>query len=216
MAPGLSGTQRLQSLLERIKTQQRQIKTVQARFVQHRRSAMLVAPEESNGVFSYAAPDRVRWEYLSPTPISVVIGPGEMTTWYHDLKRAETLKIGHYSNQVFKFLGASNNMEALLQYFTVTLELSKKKGEPYRLELLPRYERMKKRLKSMTIWVDADRFFPTRLRYDEVDGDATEYEFKDLQLNAPIPPDRFALQLPPGVETKVVDLGREPKSGSRP
>src|SRR5205807_10634666 len=61
MAPGLSGAERLQALLERVKMQQRQIRTIEARFVQHRVSAMLVAPEKSTGTFSYAAPDRVRW-----------------------------------------------------------------------------------------------------------------------------------------------------------
>src|SRR5262245_45262382 len=99
MAPGLSGADRLQALIARVKLQQKQVRTIEARFVQHRVSAMLVAPEDSTGTFSYAAPDRVRWEYISPTPITVVIRGSEMTTWYRDLKRAETLKIGRYSSQ---------------------------------------------------------------------------------------------------------------------
>ena len=72
---------------------------------------MLTAPEASKGTFSYAAPDKVRWEYTSPSPITVVIAGDEMTTWYRDLKRAETLKVGRYSSQVFKFLGASGSMD---------------------------------------------------------------------------------------------------------
>ncbi|HVT59421.1 MAG TPA: outer membrane lipoprotein carrier protein LolA [Thermoanaerobaculia bacterium] len=216
LAPNLSGKQRLQALLERVKLQQRQAKTVEARFVQRRQSAMLVSPEESNGVFSYAAPDRVRWEYLSPTPITVVIRGNEMTTWYRDLKRAETLKIGRYSNQIFKFLGAGASVDTLLDYFTVSLGLARKPGDPYHLELKPRYERIKKRLKTMTIAIDAEGFYPVRVKYEEADGDTTEYEFKDFQWNAPMPADRFALQLPPGVENRVVDLGADPKSKSRP
>ncbi|HEX4621498.1 MAG TPA: hypothetical protein VH208_08020, partial [Myxococcaceae bacterium] len=54
MAPGLSGAERLQALLERVKMQQRQVRTIEARFVQHRVSAMLMAPEDSTGTFSYA------------------------------------------------------------------------------------------------------------------------------------------------------------------
>ncbi len=67
-APGLSGTQRLQALLDRVRLEQEKLKTLEARFVQHQESSMLAAPEESKGVFSYAAPDRVRWEYRSPAP----------------------------------------------------------------------------------------------------------------------------------------------------
>jgi outer membrane lipoprotein-sorting protein len=216
MAPGLSGAERLQALLDRVKMQQKQIRTIEARFVQHRVSAMLVAPENSTGTFSYAAPDRVRWEYQAPTPITVVILGSQMTTWYRDLKRAEILKIGRYSNQVFKFLGASGSMDTLLDYFTVELMLPKEKGDPYRLKLLPRYERIKKRIKSMSVFIDSERFFPNHVEYQEADGDTTTYDFKDFQWNPPLPADRFALQLPPGVETRVVDVGKDAKSQGRP
>lgn len=207
LASGLTGPQRLDALVERVRYEQRQLKTLEARFTQQQESSLLAAPEESKGVFSYAAPDRVRWEYLSPSPISVVIRGDEMTTWYRDLKRAETLKVGRYSNQVFKYLGASGSLQTLLQYFTVKLKLPEKKGDPYRLELLPRYQRIAKRLKSMTLWIDDDAFFPTRLKYVEADGDTVEYRFSDLKRNAPIPADRFVLKLPPGVQNRVVDVG---------
>jgi outer membrane lipoprotein carrier protein len=207
LAPGLTGPQRLDALVERVKLEQRRLKTLEARFTQQQESSLLAAPEESKGVFSYAAPDLVRWEYLSPSPISVVIRGDEMTTWYRDLKRAETLKVGRYSNQVFKYLGASGSLQTLLQYFTIKLKLPEKKGDAYRLELLPRYQRIAKRLKSMTLWIDDDVFFPSRLKYVEADGDTVEYRFSDLKRNAPIPPDRFVLKLPPGVHNRVIEVG---------
>jgi outer membrane lipoprotein-sorting protein len=216
MAPGLSGAERLQALLERVRLQQREVKTIEARFVQRRQSSMLLSPEQSTGTFSYAAPDRVRWEYQAPTPITVVIRGTQMTTWYRDLRRAETLKIGRYSSQIFKFLGASGSMDTLLEYFTVELGLPKHKGDTYSLHLLPRYDRIKKRIKSMRVDIDSERFFPVHLEYQEADGDSTAYDFKDFHWNAPLPADRFALQLPPGVETRVIDLAGDAKAPSRP
>ena len=215
-AAGLTGTQRLQALIDRVKLEQSGLRTLQARFVQHRESSLLVKPEDSSGEFSYAAPNRVRWEYSSPNPITVVIDGEQMTTWYRDLGRADKLKVGRYSNQVFKYLGASGSMQTLLDYFTVTLEIPKVKSEPYRLELTPRYARIAKRLKSMTLWIDAQRFFPTRVRYVEGDGDVTEYELKDLQLNPQLPGDRFVLKLPAGVETRIIDLDREASKTKQP
>lgn len=216
MAAGLSGPQRLQALVDRVRHEQKQLKTLEARFVQQQESSMLAAPEESSGIFSYAAPDRVRWEYLAPTPITVVIRGEEMTTWYKDLKRAETLKIGRYSNQVFKYMGASGSLDTLLQYFVVRLAPPKAKGEPFRMELDPKYARIKKRVKGMTIWIDSERYFPTHLKYEEADGDVTEYELTDLKMNPRIPADRFVLSLPKGTDTKVLDLGREPGEKSKP
>ena len=209
MAPGLFGADRLQALLDRVKLAQKDLKTLEAHFVQRQQSAMLVSPEESNGQFSYAAPDRVRWEYRAPKEMSVLIRGGDMTTWYHDLKRADTLKVGKYSNQIFKYLGAAGSMQTMLDYFHVKLQLPDKKGEPYQLDLEPRYKRIAKRFKSMTLWIDADRFYPTHVRYTDPDGDTTDYEFHDIQVNVNLPSDRFVLNLPQGVETRVIDVGHE-------
>jgi outer membrane lipoprotein carrier protein len=216
LAAGLTGPQRLLALVDRVKLEQRQLKTLEARFTQQQESSMLTAPEQSKGVFSYAAPDKVRWEYASPSPITVVIRGDEMTTWYKDLKRAETLKVGRYSSQIFKYLGASGSLDTLLEYFTVRLKLPEKKGDPYRMELLPKYQRIAKRLKSMTLWIDGDSFFPARLKYEEADGDSVAYQFSDMKRNAPIPEDRFVLKLPPGVENRTIDLSREGSAKSKP
>ncbi len=215
-APGLSGAQRLQTLLDRVRIEQQKLKTLEAQFVQQQESSMLAAPEESTGVFSYAAPDRVRWEYQKPSPITVVIQGDKMTTWYRDLRRADLVRVGRYSNQALKYLGASGNMQTLLDYFNVKLAMPEKKGDPYRMELIPRYARISKRLKSMTLWIDSEVFFPTRMRYVEADGDTTSYEFRDLKRNAPIPADRFVLKLPKEVQTRTIDLGQGDKDVKDP
>jgi outer membrane lipoprotein carrier protein len=204
--------QRMAVLIQRVKAEQQKLKTLEARFVQVQESSLLAAPETAKGRFSYTAPDRVRWEYESPNPISVVIRGEQMTTWYRDLKRAELIKVGRYSNQVFKYLGASGNMQTLLEYFDAKLITSPKPGEPFRLELTPRFQRIGKRLKSMTLWIDDTAYLPVRLRYVEADGDTTEYRFEGLKKNGRIPEDRYVLQIPKGVETRTVDLGREPQS----
>ncbi|MFY9820725.1 MAG: outer membrane lipoprotein carrier protein LolA [Thermoanaerobaculia bacterium] len=216
MAPGLSGPDRLAALVERVKLEQQSLKTLEARFTQDQQSSMLTAREQSKGLFSYAAPDKVRWEYASPSPITVVIRGDEMTTWYKDLKRAEILKVGRYSNQIFKYLGASGSLQTLLEYFTVRLKLPEKKGDLYRMELLPKYQRIAKRLKSMTLWIDSETFFPSRLKYEEPDGDTVEYQFSEFRRNSPIPDDRFVVKLPPGVEKRTVDLSREGAAKSKP
>ncbi len=211
MSPSVPKGARLQALIERVKHEQKRLKTLEARFVQQQESAMLVAPEESSGVFYYQAPDRVRWEYQEPSPISVVIAGDDMTTWYRDLNRADKLKVGRYSNQFFKYLGASGNMQTLLDYFTVKLQMPAKKGDPYRMEMVPRYARIAKRLQSMTLWIDSEIFFPVRVQYVEAGGDKTEYRFQDLRRNTPIPAERFVLKLPPGTQTRVIDTARETK-----
>jgi|CXWL01.1.fsa_nt_gi outer membrane lipoprotein-sorting protein len=214
-APGLEPSVRLALLLERSKLEQAKVTTLQAAFTQRKESALLAAADETHGRFLYAAgpvdqPEdaRVRWEYGGAKPMTVVIADRTMTTWYQDLGRAERVKIGRYADQVMKYLGSGGSLESLYQYFTVAVRFPSTAGVPYQLDLAPRYSRIKKKLAGMTIWVDRARFLPTRFRYLEADGDTTEYEFRDLEVNAQLPTDAFALTLPAGVVVKEVSLDK--------
>lgn len=206
--PKLPPAARLPALLERVKEQQKNLRSLEAQFVQQRESSMLAAPEEAKGQFSYQAPDRVRWEYNSPKAMTVVILGEQMTTWYRDLNRADKVNVGKYSGQVLRYLGASGSLEALGQYFNTSLVQPKDPKEPFRLELVPRFARIAKRIKSMTLWIDRSRYLPVRLSYVEADGDRTDYTFLDLRLNEAIPADRFALVLPPSVQVRTIELGQ--------
>jgi outer membrane lipoprotein carrier protein len=209
-APGLSPSQRLAALVERVKLEQKKLRTLEADFVQHRESELLVAPEEARGAFAYQSPDKVRWDYLAPNPMTILIRGSEMTTWYRDLKRADRLDVGRYSAEVLRYLGASGSLEKLLEYFTVTAVFPKG-DEPYRLVLEPRFARVAKRVAEMTIWLDRRTFLPIRLRYVEAGGDTTEYRFTNLRLNAPLAADRFELDIPEGVEVRSRQVGRDAK-----
>lgn len=203
--PGLTVSQRFEALIERIKLEQKQLETLESEFVQQKASEFLAAPELSRGTVTFAAPDRVRWEYETPKPISLVIRDDEMLTWYRDLGRADKVKIGRLSSQVFQYLSASSSLDSLLRYFRAAVTFASG-SEPFKIELVPRFARVARRLASMTLWVDRGLFLPVRVRYVEPNGDVTEYRLENVRVNLPVPPDRFTLNLPDGVEVRVLDL----------
>ncbi len=220
-APGLALAKRSEALLDRIRYEQKRLRTLEAEFVQYRTSEFLTAPEESKGAFVYLAPDLVRWDYLSPKPVSLVIREDEMLTWYRDLGKAERVKVGRASSQVFRYLNASGSLDTLMKYFAVTFVFPPARpagpagpagtaaaGEPYRLDLAPRFARIRKRLAAMSLWIDPKLYLPVRVRYVEVNGDTTEYRFDNLRRNGEIPLSRFDLAIPKEVEIRVVDLDR--------
>ncbi|MEO7795829.1 MAG: outer membrane lipoprotein carrier protein LolA [Thermoanaerobaculia bacterium] len=211
-APGLTLAQRSEALLDRIRYEQKHLRTLEAEFVQFRVSEFLAAPEESRGAFAYSAPDLVRWDYLTPKPVSLVIREDEMLTWYKDLGTAEKVKVGRASAQVFRYLNASGSLDTLMKYFAVTFSFppagTAGAAEPYRLDLSPRFARIRKRLAAMSLWIDRKLFLPVRVRYVEVNGDTTEYRFDHLRSNGEIPLTRFELAIPKEVEIRVVDLDR--------
>lgn len=206
-AAGLGPSDRLEQLLERVKYEQKRLVSLEAEFVQEKSSEFLAAPETSRGTVSFLSPDRVRWEYRAPKPITLVIRDEVMVTWYRDLGRAERVKVGRLSSQVFQYLNASGSLESLLRYFRATVAFPPG-DEPYRIELVPRFARVAKRLESMTLWIDRRLFLPVRVRYVEPNDDVTEYRLSKLQINPELPDERFVLDLPPEVEVHEIDLDR--------
>lgn len=201
-ASGLSSSERLDALFERVRLEQEDVRSLEARFVQRKESEMFVEVEEARGLFSFLAPDRVRWEFVTPDPMTVVIDDDTMTTWYRNLERADVLQVGRYSEQVLQYLGASGTLETLLDYFRVRATFPRDPAEPYRLSLDPRYARISKRIESMDVWIDREHFVPVRLRYVEPGGDVTEYRFTDIEINSQMSADRFELDLPAGVKRR--------------
>lgn len=207
-APGLSDGERLDVLLARVQHEQQAVKTLSARFIMHQESEMLLEPEESTGDFLYLAPDRARWDYENPNPITVVVRQGEMLTWYRDLQRAERAKVGRYSDRILQYMSASSSLEDLLEYFNARVSFGRIGEVPYRIVLTPNVDRVARRLASMTLWIDPQLYLPQQVRIEAADGDVTEFRFEDLTVNPSLEPSRFQLDLPAEVEVTTVDLSQ--------
>lgn len=206
-ASGVRPQERLGLLMDRVRIEQEQLAGLRAAFVQRKDSQLLAEPQTATGVLSFSKPDKVRWEYHEPDPMLIIISGETMVTWFQDLKRAERMQIGRYSEQVFRFMGATAALDTLSEYFRVEASFPGDAKEPYRLELTPRYSRIAKKLQSMSIWIDAETFLPVRLSYHEADGDLTEYELKDLERDPELSEGLFDLTLPDDVAVREVDLG---------
>lgn len=204
--------ERLTALVERIRFEHERLETLEASFRQLKESELLIEPVEAHGVFSYSAPDRVRWEYQEPDPISLLILGDEMTTWYKDIDQAEKIYVGKHSQRVLEYLGASSSLARLLEYFDVVMHTPNDPSLPFHLELSPRFARVEKRVREMAIWVHPELFLPVRLRYVEGNGDVTEYDFQDFQVNSALPEDRFDLEIPDEVDLREIDLKRRAAS----
>ena len=205
----LSPSQRLEAVAERIRLAHESLETLEADFSQLKDSALLLEPNRSTGHFSYTAPDKVRWEYLSPDPISLVIAGSEMTTWYRDIGQVETAEVGGQADRVVRYLGASTSLDTLLEYFTVSLQVSSGDQKVLKLKLLPRFKRVAKRIQAMELWLDSELFLPVQIRYVEGDGDVTEYSFSNFRRNQGIPSNTFELVWPDDVEVRQLRLNSQ-------
>lgn len=199
----LKGTEKVAAVLERVAEAQSRVSTMTARFEQVRESRLLAAPSRSRGVFYFAAPDSVRWEYQSPRPMEVVIADGIAVTYRPEEKRAERVEIGRMQRRVFRFLGAAEPLDTLKRYFSFTFR-DAGEGRDYQFVLDPSSVALKRRLQRVEVVIDRARFIPVAVSYVEADGDRTAYTFHDVVLNQAVPETLFAVDLPSDVS--VVDV----------
>ena len=200
----LEGGAKLDAVIDRVVGSQRAVRTLQANFVQLKRSELLLEAVESSGVFLFRAPDLVRWNYLRPDSMIVLFADDTVTTYHPQQSYAERLKVSGRQRRFVRVIAGTQPLDDLTQNFAVTL--ADPGGEtPYRLTLRPVTSMLKKRLRSVEIEVERTLFLPVVVEYTEVDGDSTRYEFKNLVINAPIDDSKFRLNLGSGVRLQTLD-----------
>lgn len=202
----LSGTEKMTAVLERVSAAQTGLETITARFLQRKESRLLAEPSVSRGVFYYKAPDQVRWEYDPPRSMTVVLSGGVALTYRPEERRAERIEIGRMQRRVFGFLTATEPLDKLTRYFSVTLRDPGKKGNLL-IVLDPASYHVKKRLSSVTVEVDRERYLPVAVSYVERDGDSTSFSFSEIEVDKPVPDGLFSLSLPDDVEVVEIKLG---------
>jgi outer membrane lipoprotein-sorting protein len=200
-----AGPVTLATVIKRVQEQQKKTNTLQAEFRQEKELALLAKPEVSTGTFTYSRPNNVLWTYNAPKRVQMVIAGGMLTTYYADLGKAERVDVKRFEDRIFKYMGASGAIDDLARYFDFTFTDSKSKSV-YLLNLTPKNRAVARRVRSIKLWIDKTTYLTTRVEYVEGDGDITRYEFTKIRINEPVPPSRFALQLPANVKIEQMKI----------
>lgn len=195
----------LQSVIKKVQEQQKKTQTLEASFRQEKELALLARPEVSTGTFVFSKPNNVLWSYDAPKRVQMVIAAGTLTTYYPELNKAESIDVRKFEDRIFKYMGASGAIDELARYFDFTFTDTADK--PYwTLDLTPKSRTVAKRVKSIKIWIDKEKYLTTKFEYVEGDGDITRYEFTNIKLNQRVEPQRFTLSLPPSVRVEQMKI----------
>nr|BAL56810.1 outer membrane lipoprotein carrier protein LolA [uncultured prokaryote] len=200
---GLSGKAKLDAVLAEISKAQAAVQTLAADFQQTKVSRLLKEPSVRKGVFYFQAPDQVRWEYRNPSETVVLVTAHAMVTYRPSERLAEKVELGRSQRKLFAFLSAGEPITNLSRHFSFALRDPGGEGD-FVLILNPVTHQLKKRLHHVELVIERKSFLPVRVSYTESDGDTTTYEFSQIKINQPLPPNLFSLDLPPGV--RVVEL----------
>ena len=195
----------LEQVIKKVQEQQRRTHTLEADFRQEKELALLAKPEVATGTFTYSRPSNVLWTYAAPKRVQMVIANGVLTTYYADLGKAERIDVKKFEDRIFKYMGATGAIDELARYFDFTFKDSKSKPV-WELALTPKNRAVGKRVKSIKLAIDKKTYLTTKIEYVEGDGDITRYEFTNIRINQPVPPNRFAIALPSNVKVEQMKL----------
>lgn len=195
----------LEEVIRKVQEQQHKVSTLQADFRQEKELALLSKPEVSSGRFVYSKPNNVLWSYDSPKRVQMLITSGTLTTYYPELKKAERVDVKRFEDRIFKYMGASGAIDELGRYFDFKFT-NKPSDLTYQLDLKPKTGAVAKRVQRIRIWINKADYLTSKIEYVEGDGDITRYEFKNIQVNAPVALNQFVLSLPAGVRVEQMKL----------
>jgi outer membrane lipoprotein-sorting protein len=200
----LHGSAKLDALIDRVVQRQRGLRSMSAEFVQVRSSAMLLDDLRSSGEFCYLAPDRVRWDYHQPDAMVVLFSDDWVTTYHPAGKRAERVKVSSGDRRFVQALAGTLPLDDLLSYFKIRFE-ERASPQPYLLVLDPTAASLRKRLRTLSLEVDRSLLLPVVVKFDEADGDATRYEFRDIRIDPELEVSRFLLEFSDSIAVETLD-----------
>lgn len=175
-------------VLDELIKRQKGITTVEAKFRQEKKTALMRKPIKSSGVFFFRSPMGVRWQYDEGL---LVIYDGKYLYIYSpEMEVAEKVTgVAQYTGPLAFDIGF------LSKEFVITAEKSSQK---VMLNLKPRG---KMPLESMQMEFPASgAAFPEVVTVREATGDATVITFSGVKTNRPLKEGLFIFKPPPGVK----------------
>jgi outer membrane lipoprotein-sorting protein len=167
-------------------------KSIESDFVQFKHMDILENDMESTGHFSFAMPDKVRWEYFTPYKYIIVMNSGIM--WINDGKK--TQKYDTETNKMFKEI--NDLMLGMLQ--GKILESNSFKTALYENEkqvlakLYPQTPEMKEFLTEIQLYFNKSDYTVNEIKMLEQSGDFTLIKFTNKKLNGEVSNSKFTLK----------------------
>lgn len=169
-----------QQCFARLAARQQEIRTLGARFRQTKRVALLREPLVSSGRLEYRRPDYVRWEVAEPEPLVVEIAGGRLRAGPPGrLEPIEAVE-ADAAARLFRDLGAIFTAAGEL----VPARFALAPGDADTSFILTPRDRAAARLvEAIELELDPASGAPRRTVLREANGDRTEIELSDLELN---------------------------------
>ncbi len=170
----------------RISEKAASVSSIQSRFKQEKHLSIFREMVESTGLFSFAKPDKLRWEMTTPIKTGFVINGGEGRKWHELIEGEEHFSVERdpvvkaVSDQLMSW--ATADFEKLDTMYTMELLTQ----SPVTFRMTPIKGGLGGAITSIDITFSADNNYVTEVLVNEDGGDFTRITFAGVRINAEI------------------------------
>lgn len=187
--------------LREVDAQFDEVKTLRGRFVQKKHTPLLRKPLESSGTVAISG-ERTRWDTAEPRRSVMTIDGRGLRIYFPEQRVVEIYDLGE---DVREFSGSPlPRLAKLRESFDLSaLGVSEMGGEEgdgslLAIELLPRTDSLREHIAYVRVLIDSGLPAVRRVEIEDVDGELTEIEFLDVEINALIEEREVELDVPRG------------------
>ena len=158
------------------------MKTMQCDFVQTKQTKLLSAASVSTGRLYYRQPDRLRWEYLTPTAHTFEIDGQKVIMSDNRGSREVDIRRNRKYREIARLMTNIMSAQSFVdeQDFQVSLAQA---GKEWIATLIPRRKEVRHIFSSIILRVTPDQWLVHQVELVEPKGDRTVIELKNVKVN---------------------------------
>ena len=161
------------------------MKTMQCDFVQTKHTKMLSAANVSKGRLYYRQPDRLRWEYTSPTAHTFEIDGQKVITSDSRGSREVDINRNRMYREMARLMTSIMSAQSLVDEkdFQVSLAPADAKNTEWVATLVPRRKEVRRMFASIVLRVTPAQWLVHQVELIEPKGDRTVIELTNIKIN---------------------------------
>ncbi len=181
----------------RLEKNLRSLQSLEAKFVHIYYSAMVSTPLNEKGKLYFQKPDLMRWEYKDPEN-NIYLYEGDRYQAYfsedNQLVRGSLVEESHET----EILDILTGQKTLLEFYSVEFSpFPTDEPQNLQIKLIPKQQEDDS---FMLLEIDEKRWLIRKAVFIDWEGNKTEFQFSQIQINTDLPKNIFELKLPPDVE----------------
>lgn len=182
----ITGNQRV-TLVQSITKVHQQMKALSANFTQEKSSELFTEKVVQKGKLCYEAPSKLRWEYMSPKEMTLLVNDGK-TSIKSAKGGASNKMLNELGNMIISTFNGSNlndNKNFDIQFF------KNEETKAYIAELKPLNKKLQANYSSIRVIMNGKNYLAEKVILNESNGDVTTIIFSSMRTNVTFPEGTF-------------------------